>query len=213
MAAISTVIANVYIDGFNLYYGAVRGTPFRWLNLDKFCQFLLPRYTINEIKYYTALVKADSGNTDKRARQRTYIRALKTLPRVTVVYGQFRIRRITGRTIAPPHTPQCIEKPEEKGSDVNLASHLLFDAFRNQYDTAVIISNDSDLVEPIRIAKQELGKRIVIVNPHPPPARPSAQLHGLADESIIISNRLLGACQFPTIITDVRGSFNKPVTW
>ena len=43
-------------------------------------------------------------------------------------------------------------KTEEKGSDVNLASHLLLDGFQQTRDTVVVFSNDSDLRVPIRIA-------------------------------------------------------------
>jgi uncharacterized LabA/DUF88 family protein len=62
-------------------------------------------------------------------------------------------------------------KTEEKGSDVNLATHLLHDAHRGPFDVAVVISNDSDLLEPIRIVRRELGKRVGILNPHPKPSR------------------------------------------
>jgi hypothetical protein len=47
---------NVYIDGFNLYYGALKGTPYKWLDLSRLCQTLLPSDTIHEIKYFTARV-------------------------------------------------------------------------------------------------------------------------------------------------------------
>jgi hypothetical protein len=49
---------NVYIDGFNLYYGAVNGTPYRWLNLAEMCRMLLPRDQILQIKYFTAKLKS-----------------------------------------------------------------------------------------------------------------------------------------------------------
>jgi uncharacterized LabA/DUF88 family protein len=54
---------------------------------------------------------------------------------------------------------------EEKGSDVNLASYLLLDAFNREYDLAVVVSNDSDLAEPIRLVRSEFGLRVRIVNP------------------------------------------------
>lgn len=56
-------------------------------------------------------------------------------------------------------------KVEEKGSDVNLACHLLLDAFQNKFDVAAVLSNDSDLVEPIRIATQVLGKPVGLLSP------------------------------------------------
>jgi hypothetical protein len=55
---------NVYIDGFNLYYGAVKGTPYRWLNLAEMCRLLLPRDQVLQIKYFTALVNPRSSDPD-----------------------------------------------------------------------------------------------------------------------------------------------------
>jgi hypothetical protein len=74
----------------------------------------------------------------------------------------------------PPGQPQRyvrVIKTEEKGSDVNLATHLLHDAHMGRFDVAVVISNDSDLLEPIKIVRQELGKIVGILNPHPNPSR------------------------------------------
>lgn len=53
---------NVYVDGFNLYYGAVRGTPYKWLDLRKLCALLLPKSEIHRIRYFAALV--DSTPSD-----------------------------------------------------------------------------------------------------------------------------------------------------
>ena len=54
-------------------------------------------------------------------------------------------------------------KTEEKGSDVNLASHLVYDACQGSFDVAAVLSNDTDLVEPIRIVTQELGLPVIDV--------------------------------------------------
>jgi len=70
----------VYIDGFNLYYGAVRGTPYRWLDIRKLCQLLLPKHQIATVKYFTARVSGRPGDPDKSTRQQTFLRALATLP-------------------------------------------------------------------------------------------------------------------------------------
>ena len=56
-------------------------------------------------------------------------------------------------------------KTEEKGSDVNIATYLLLDAFKNQYDVAAVLSNDSDLIEPIRITRVHLGKPVGLLSP------------------------------------------------
>lgn len=45
------VKTNIYVDGFNLYFRCLQGTPCKWLDIAKMCQLLLPHNTINEIKY------------------------------------------------------------------------------------------------------------------------------------------------------------------
>ncbi len=96
---------------------------------------------------------------------------------------------------------------EEKGSDVNLAAHLLLDAFQKANDVAVVISNDSDLRVPIRIAEQELGIRVGIINPHPPEYR-SRVLRGTFFKQLRPS--VLAECQLPDTLVDAHGEFHKP---
>ena len=81
----SDVRTNIYVDGFNLYYGALRKTPHRLVNLESLFQFLLPKNTIQEIKYFTALVSARPNDPSQPQRQQLYLRALATLPKVSVV--------------------------------------------------------------------------------------------------------------------------------
>jgi hypothetical protein len=80
---------NVYIDGFNLYYGAVRNTPYRWLDLLKLCQLMLPTDSIKEIKYFTARVGGRPNDPDAPTRRQIYLRALRTLPSLKIYYGHF----------------------------------------------------------------------------------------------------------------------------
>lgn len=204
---------NVYIDGFNLYYGCLKKTSYRWLNVAELCRLMLPKDTIHRIKYFTARVSARPRDPDQPVRQQTYLRALETIPNLTITYGSF----LTHTVSMPLANPQPGQSPyadvirtTEKGSDVNLATHLLFDAFRNDYDVAVIISNDSDLREPVRIVTQELGKPVGILNPHP---HPSKQLVHYATFIKQIRLGALQASQFPDSLTDPNGTFHKPKSW
>ena len=70
----------VYVDGFNFYYGCIRRTPYRWLDLFRFCQAILPKNEIETVKYFTAIVQPTSGDNTKSVRQKTYLRALATIP-------------------------------------------------------------------------------------------------------------------------------------
>jgi hypothetical protein len=66
----------VYIDSFNLYYGCLKHTPYRWLNVEQMCTLLLPDHHILAIKYYTARIKPPADDPDKAVRQEVYLRAL-----------------------------------------------------------------------------------------------------------------------------------------
>lgn len=101
-------------------------------------------------------------------------------------------------------------KTEEKGSDVNLASHLLYDAFRGRFECAAIISKDSDLLEPIRIIRRELGLSVGLLNPG---KKFSLALVPHVDFIKPIRRGVLMASQFPDELSDAKGTFRKPASW
>ncbi len=173
---------NVYVDAFNLYYGCLRKTPYRWLNLAELCAKILPRNEIHRIRYFTALVTPRPTDPQQRNRQEMYIRALRTLPNLTVHTGRYLASKVRMKRADGAGTVEVL-KSEEKGSDVNLASYLLIDAYRSDCDVAVIVSNDSDLVFPIEHIKQQVGKIIGILNPRP---RPSRELFPLAGFGVLV---------------------------
>jgi hypothetical protein len=123
-------IANLYIDGFNLYYGALKRTPYKWLDLGKLSQALLPSDTIQDLHCFTARVSSRPYNPTADHDQGLYIRALKTLPNLSIKYGQFTTHSVPMYlTNVDPPQKVWVDKTEEKGSDGNLASHLLRDAY------------------------------------------------------------------------------------
>ena len=83
------MITNFYIDAFNLYYGCLKGTAFKWLNLQRFCELHFPSDRVFRIHYFTARVKARPSDPQQPIRQQTYLRALGTLPEVTIHYGHY----------------------------------------------------------------------------------------------------------------------------
>lgn len=160
---------NVYIDGFNLFYGAAKHTPYKWVNLAALCERVLPGIVINRLRYFTALVTPSTFDPQKRSRQEAYIRALETLPNLTVHYGHYLQSVVSMRLaqVAPGGSRNVeVVKMEEKGSDVNIATYMLVDAFRHDCDQLVVITNDSDLAEPIRIIDKELNIPVGVFNPH-----------------------------------------------
>lgn len=201
---------NVYIDGFNLYYGAVKGTPHRWLDLARLCALLLPSDTIQRIRYYTATVRPRPGDPGQAHRQAVYLRALRTIPNLSIHEGHFLSHVVAMPLAGDPGRMVKVIKSEEKGSDVNLASHLLRDGFVDDFDVAVVVTNDSDLLEPVRIVQRDLGKPVGILNPQ---RYPSAVLQREARFFKSIRGSAVARCQFPEQLRDARGTFRKPAGW
>lgn len=206
----SPVRANVYIDGFNLYYGGLKSTPYRWLDVAKLCAILLPNDTIHQIRYYTALVRSRPRDPGQGARQLVYLRALSTIPNLSIHEGHFLSHAIAMPMATNPAQLVVVLKTEEKGSDVNLATHLLRDGFRDDYEVAVVLSNDSDLLEPICVVQRELGKPVGVLNRQ---KHPSVVLQREARFFKSIRRSALAASQFPPTLIDGHGTFHKPPSW
>jgi len=208
------VRAIVYVDGFNLYYRALRGLRCNWLDLSKLASLLLPNYTVAKVRYFTALVTPSAHDRDQHIRQQTYIRALSTLPNVEIHYGTF----MTGEKDMPDAAAWRmgnlvkvrVVKTEEKGSDVNIATHMLCDGFRDAYDVAALISNDTDLVEPLRVIREEIGKGVALLSPS---KYPSPLLAKYATTMRQIRPGALRASLFPDVLRDSEGTFSKPSSW
>jgi len=200
----------IYVDGFNLYYGALKGTPHKWLDLLKLSQLLLPEHDIIGIKYFTARVSARPHDPDQPNRQQTYLRALKTLPNLEIILGHFLAHEIDMPSARPPHKPVRVIKTEEKGSDVNIATHLLHDGHLGQYETAVLITNDSDLLEPLKIVRYNLKLPVGVLNPQKRPSRVLVQHASFFKK---IRPGVLKAAQFPPSLRDSNGLFRKPSSW
>lgn len=201
----------VYIDGFNLYYGLLKGSNHKWLNIEKLLKKYLDltKNEIIQIKYFTALVRSRPSDPNQHVRQEVYLRALRTIPYLEIIYGHFlshnvRMPRADGQGMVE------VIKTEEKKSDVNLAVHILHDAHTDRFDLAVLVSNDSDLSEPLRIVTGELNKKVGILNPQ---QRPSRELGQYALFKKKLRGSVAAACQFPETLNDAHGSFHKPGDW
>ena len=132
---------------------------------------------VERVNFYTARVsgKLSPGGP---ARQQAYLDALATVPEISVHYGNFLFSRKWAALVTPPQAKPLgyawpavlpalvrVEKAGEKGSDVNLACHLVRDALTNAFDVAVVLTNDTDLIEPIRIVRAEAGKIVGLLTP------------------------------------------------
>ncbi|MDE0117283.1 MAG: NYN domain-containing protein [bacterium] len=211
-----------YIDGLNLYYGGRhlcgRGTPgWRWLDVPKLAELLVSRNkdwieqqaVVHRIAYCSAMI---DGVPDAHApqRQRTYLAALDADSRVAIELGTFVNRNVKGINVSTGAI-QTVQVPEEKGSDVNVASHLLIDVLTHRIDAAVLITNDSDLRLPAQRARDHLP--LGTVNPR---GTPTAQaLRGRPDDGASghwwysLTAEDFFSCQ----LSDAVGEHRKPAGW
>ena len=203
----------VYVDGFNLYHGALRHTPYKWLNLQALAQMLVDEdKEIVKIKYFTARVSPRNGDAQQPMRQMMYLRALATL-KADIVYGRYlshvvsmyKAHQVKGE---PPFVE--VVKTEEKGTDVNIASHMLIDAADDMYDCALLISGDSDLTTPVNLCIKKYKKYVGVLNPQ---KQKCATLEKCATFYKHIRESALAASQFPPVLEDAQGSFHKPTKW
>jgi len=101
-------------------------------------------------------------------------------------------------------------KTEEKGSDVNLGVHLVRDAFKGAFDMAAVLTNGTDLVEPIRIVTQELGLPVALLSPN---GQPAASLVKVAS-SMRHVRPYIGPCKLPDPVKLPNGkAISKPSGW
>ena len=196
-----------YIDGFNLYFG-LKSKGWRryyWLNQQQLVQNLLkPTQNLVLTKYFTAHI---SGPPDKRKRQTTYIEALSTLSDFHIYYGKYQnIPRLCY------HCGFEDEVPNEKMTDVNIAVELLSDAFRDSYDTAFLISADSDLVPPINRVRNLFPKKNIIVVF--PPDRFSKELAKIANACFTLGRGKITQSLFTEEVRKADGYILKcPERW
>lgn len=212
---------NVYIDGLNLFRRKLSKHPeCKWLDVEALAQRLLPDFEVHRVRYFTAIIKAGPGaDAQSPQRQQAYLRALETLPRTEIFLGKFRIdpriMPVHPTKFQPDGTPVYVKvkKTEEKGSDVNLASYALLDAFRGDANAYAVLSNDSDLVTPMRLIRQELHADTILLSPMDA-KRTSNELRQTQPSTIRhISGDDLRACQLPESIADSHGIIRRPKQW
>lgn len=231
-----------YIDGLNLYYGALKGTSDKWLDLEAFADRLTPRDQIDSVKYFTARVVDRYPGDRTGERQQVYLRALRTLPTVDIHLGHFRAdvkwRALADRKFDPielftprfrpawlyrllwrdqvgrrtePATSARVMIYEEKGSDVNLGVNLVHDAATGAMSKAIVVTNDSDLEEAVRLARSS-GVQVGVVNPHR--SAMNKRLKRAADFEIPLRREILAQCQLADHLTTNKGrQIHRPNEW
>jgi len=196
-----------YVDGFNLYFGIKTSgwNNLKWIDINLLAQNLIkPNQKIVEVNYFTSRVR---NAPDKEKRQITYLEALEHYSRVNIYYGKYQPNIITCYSCGHSYS-----SPNEKMTDVNIAVKMLIDAFQNKFDTAILISGDSDLVPPVReIKKYFKDKKVIVAFP---PKRHNISISNMVNGSFIIGRKKLKDSQLPDEIVKPDGhKLIRPTEW
>lgn len=207
----------VYVDGQNLFRRALKGTSYKWLDIVRLCQQVLPRYDVTRIKYFTALVRPSPHDLLATERQARYLNALASHPAIEIHLGQYR-RDVVRMPLHPwsldaggaPETV-LVKRTREKGSDVNLATHLLWDALHREADAYAVLTNDSDLVTPVRMLRLMKGCDVGVISPT---EQGSQHLSAVASWQRHLRRGVLAECQLPPVVETLTGRLVvKPEDW
>jgi uncharacterized LabA/DUF88 family protein len=196
-----------YIDGFNLYFGmkSMNWQRYYWLDLNLMIESLLkPDQELTGVKYFTSRV---TDNPKKQKRQNDYLEALELNSSIKIFFGKYQIT-----------TKECSNckfinlYPNEKMTDVNIATELITDAYSDLFDVALLVSADSDLVSPV-IKVRDLFKQKSVVICFPP-NRHSKDLELAANKHFYIKEDSLSNSQLPDFIQKLDGyNLSRPTRW
>lgn len=212
--------AIVYVDGFNLYKGQLEKRPEnKWVDLVALFDDVLHNFEVRHVHYFTARIKGKMNPAEPLApaRQDAYIRALRTLGRITVhddslfaVHHGHAREYIDGKE-QPPLNYHHVYKVQEKGSDVKLATQLLMDSLDELAQTYVVVSSDSDLAHPIKVAKEKFGARVGVL--YPRNARTKLYEQAGIDFSLYLHPSYVANNQMPDVVETARKPIHRPESW
>jgi uncharacterized LabA/DUF88 family protein len=195
-----------FVDGFNLYFGlrAAGYGSLLWLDISKLVANLCrPYQDFVGARYFTARI---NGPGPKHDRQQTLLEAYETLPDCRIHFGHYQTNLTSCRSCGAQW-----KQSSEKMTDVNIAVEMLSAASLNEFDTALLVSGDSDLAPAVEKTIALFGKRVVVAFP---PKRHSAHLGASASAYIEIHKNQLARSQLPETITKPGGHvLRRPPSW
>lgn len=224
----------VYIDGYNLYYGCLKGTPYKWLDpIILFEQLILPSSTPHpsellplSIKYFTAKILEQAAKAlDSVSSQARYHTALRKLyrERIELIEGYYSLTQSNAKLVdrnvpgtwARDCAPTLVWKLEEKQSDVNLALQAYHDAIIGAVDQVVIVTNDTDIAPAMQMIRTHTAVKIGLVVPARSGLRePNTDLVRLAHWTRShITEQELATAQLPRVIVGGKNPTIKPESW
>lgn len=171
--------AIVYIDGFNFYNGLIdKGlSKFKWIDYFSLSQKITPNaYEPVLVRYFTTRIK---GDIDKHNRQHKFLISLEAHlgEKINIQFGRFQVfpSHCKYCKASPVYCENCsseYKKPNEKKTDVNIATMMLVDCIEEKPDCVLLISGDSDY-ETMLIEVHRIFPKIYRVIAFPPKRRNS----------------------------------------
>jgi uncharacterized LabA/DUF88 family protein len=207
--------SNIYIDGFNLFYGLLKGSSYKWLNIESCFEKIYKHDEITSIKYFTALVKGEG-----LARQQVYLQALRTLSKVEIILGNFKGKLMTCGVSDCDHPNKTFRVFEEKRTDVNIAIEMLHDASKQSIERFILVSGDSDLVPVLHMLRRDYPavNLIVLI-----PAKRSktmkdryiaSEIREAAHHARLLDLSYIRTSQFADLVLSSTGiELYKPIEW
>lgn len=171
----------IYIDGYNLYFGCLKGTPYKWLDPVSLSSQLIERSGVPEsklaelaVKFFTAEISEKAASDSSSLKdQRAYHLALHNHchSRLEVIRGSYAIDKAkfprveedrNGKEKEPRDSERVkVWKMEEKQSDVNVALEAVYDGLMDpELEHIVFMTNDTDIVPALLKIKQHNALKI-----------------------------------------------------
>ena len=209
-----------YVDGFSVYYACYKGPTktiyahLKWLDYRALFESMFPKDDVVAVRIYTAIAPNPPDDPGQSMRHDVYRRALMTRPGVDVYTGRFQKAKRDGILAHPPvgiDPRQTVYVYQEKQSDVSLASHMIIDAVDDVFDRAVLFTNDSDFLTPIRLVRERFQREVYVLSPD---VALNKQLKKAATAGWVLDRGLLFKCQLPEVVVDSEGrEVRVPERW
>ena len=209
-----------YIDAGNLYHGLLKDRPpLKWLDPFALVRTLLhDDHSIEKVKFYTARVRTYPHDSAAIERQRIYLRALNEINGLEIIEGYYN----RNKAWMPAVNAKCktceettdgrvhIVKLEEKRTDVNIVTDMLYDAFTDAADAFALISGDSDFIAPLDLIRHKFAKQVLVFDPR----EQFSDICYHASYYAHIPRDLPTRCQLPDIVMLPNGrTIHRPPAW
>lgn len=210
-----SILSAIYVDGFNLYYGALKDTPNKWLDLQKYFTQIRSDDEIEKIWYFTAEVTGNAA-----IRQKSYLNALSTCQTVEIVQGFYKKKkqRCNVKVCSIDPTLKYFTTFEEKQTDVNIALQIVRDTYEKKYSNIVLVSGDTDLIPALKVVREISPKtKITVYVPDSSGCRAydTGEIRKIVNKVKPLPIANLSKAQFPIKVTDIKGNLicKKPDSW